>query len=91
MGSIAMFEDEQALPLSQIEPAIGYREIFTGPGDRSSQVRGHVVGAFSGVGVVGIAFRGQFLDPHLEVVTSRRVGIFRDEEAGAGVAKKHGA
>ncbi len=83
-----MFKDEDPLPGSEIEPAIGNGQNFRGPGDRSLQVGRHVVGSFRSVGVIGIVFWCQPLEPFHQIPARRWICIFSDDETGTGVAQK---
>ena len=81
-----MFKDEESLPLTEVEDAIRDGDALLCVGYRCSEVGRHVIGALAGVGVGRIPFRGEFLDPALQVVSRRGIGIFCDDEAGTGVS-----
>lgn len=90
MAAGTVLPEEDALPGAKAEAAVGKRDHLGGAGKRHLDVAWHIVGAFVGVGKVGIVFRHQTVDETLEVAARGGVGVFHNDEAAARVAAKHG-
>ncbi len=90
MGALPVFEDEDSLPLTEIQLAVGHRHVFTGARDSRSQMGWHVIGALGCVSVGGVVFRSELLEPLFQVSPGGWVCIFGDDQAGTGVAQEDG-
>ena len=67
----SVLEDVNPLPLSEIDAAIGDRDVLASSGHCRPEMRGHVVGSFSGVCVGAVPLRCDLLHPILQVVANR--------------------
>ncbi len=85
-----MFKEEDSLPGSEGKFSVHYRDNFTGPGQRHSQMAGAVIGAFVGMNEEGKVFRYEIVEEGMQIGPRLRIGIFHDHEAGAGVLDKDG-
>ena len=84
-----MFEQENALPCSELHFAINNRHSFTGARQDHADVRWHVIAAFGTVREVISIFRDQPVEEFFQVTPRSRIGIFHDDHAAAGMLDKH--
>jgi hypothetical protein len=86
---LAMLPQVNALPSAQQQPSPPNWNRFGGLGEGSTQVGGHIVGAFGAVVIVR-TFGGEFSEVGGKIRQHVRVGIFLNDQAGGGVAQKEG-
>ena len=82
----AVFEEKDALPGAEGHAAVDDRDDLAGAGECHADVARHIVGSLERVNEPRRVFRHEFFEKHLQVAARRRVGIFHDHEARAGVA-----
>jgi len=90
MAAHAVLPEEDALPGAEAEATVCERNHFGRAGERHLNVARHVVGTLIGVGEVGVVFRHEAIDKAFEIAPRRRIGVFHNDEATAGVAAKDG-
>jgi len=90
VGRATMFEEENALPGSELHLTINNRHGLAGARQDHADMRRHIVAAFGTVGeVIGI-FRYKALEEFFEIAARSRIGVFHDDEAATGMLDKHG-
>lgn len=87
----AVFPQINALPGAEGEVAAHDGDGDAGGGQCGLDVRGHVVGAFAGVGVERVVLGDEAAEPGFEVAFRAGVGVLLDDETGRGVADEDGA
>ena len=85
MGSAPVFPYEDSLPGAQGESPSLHRNTQARRRESGLDMGWHVVGAFRGVGEMDIELGYQPIEPGLEVVTSRRIGVLLDRQAGGSM------
>ena len=85
-----MLEKENSLPGAECHPAVHDRNDFAGPRESHSDVTWHVVGTFLGVDEPRGGFWDEFFEKHLQVTAGTGIGVFHDDEAGAGMPDENG-
>ncbi len=85
-----MFEKEESLPSAQSYAALDDGNDFAGAGENHANVGGHVIWALVGVDEVWGIFWDEVIKKGVEVSAGAGIGIFHDDEAGAGVLDKDG-
>ena len=85
-----MLEDEDALPRSERHPALRHRDDFARPRQHHAQMRRHVVAPLVGVDEVILILRHEALEEFVQVRARGRIGVFIDDERGAGVLDEDG-
>lgn len=90
MRGAAVLEEKDALPGAEGHFSVDDRDHFAGAGECHADVTRHVIGAFVGVGEPGSVFGNKAFEKFFEVMTGFGIGIFHDDEAGAGVRDKNG-
>ena len=85
MGRQSMLCEEQTLPGPERQAPLRDGNHLARLRDRSSDVRGHVVGALGAVRVGPVAIRGDAFQPGLEVGPRAGVGVLLDQETAGGV------
>jgi hypothetical protein len=88
MRGAAMLEDKDPLPGSECHSSTGDGNHLACPSECHSQVACRVVGSFQGVNIVA-ALGDDFLEVVMQVGPGARVGVFENDEAGAGMADKN--
>jgi len=83
-----MFEQENALPGSELHLAIDDRHGLTGACQDHTDVRWHVVTALGTVRKIIRVFRHETVEEFFEVAPCRRIGIFHDDHAATGMLDK---
>jgi len=85
-----MFEEKNALPRAELQPACGDRDHFARARQDGTNVRSAVVAPLGGMLEPRRLLRHELLEEFLEVAPRGRVGIFHDNEAATGVPNEHG-
>lgn len=85
----AMFPKENALPCAKEKLAACKGDGFAAPSQGHFDVAGHVVRAFVGMGEFGVVVGYQVVHKGFQVPSSRRVGIFHQDEAAASMLDEH--
>jgi len=88
--SAAMFEQENALPRSELHSPIDNRHGLAGARQHHADVRRHVVAAFRAVREVIGVFWNQTVKERFQVAARSGIGIFHDNQAATGVLNKYG-
>ncbi len=86
----AVFEEEDALPGAEGHSAVDDGDDFAGASERHPDMARHVIGAFEGVDEPWGVFGDESFKEFFEVAPCRRVGVFHDDQAGAGVFDEDG-
>ena len=81
----AMFPKVNSLPCAQLQSAAAEGNGEVDAGERGTNVGGHVVGAFGGVDEEAVAIGNELCEECFEIAAHVRVGVFLDQERGAGV------
>ncbi len=89
MRADTVFEEVDALPGSQSEPAVYQRDRELHLGERRFEMSRHVIGAFR-VMPVRSGLRREAIEESLEVGAHGGVGVLLDEEGCRGVAAEDG-
>ncbi len=84
----AMLPQIDALPRAQIGTAVYDRHAHLGLGKHRAHVRGHVVRTFRTMRKHRVSIRAESCHKRLQVMPHRRVGVFTQDQRGAGVAYK---
>ena len=85
-----MFEQENALPCSELHLTIDNRHGLAGARQDHADVRWHIIAAFGTVReVIGI-FRYEAVEEFFQIMSRSRIGIFHDDHAATGMLDKHG-
>ena len=87
--SAAVFKNKNPLPGAQRHAAGGDRNNLTRPGQGHAQMAGRVVRSFQGVDVIALLGNNR-LKIRMEIGAGTGIGIFVDDQAGAGVLNKNG-
>lgn len=83
-----MFEQKNALPGSQLHFPINNRHRFTGARQDHADMGWHVVAAFGTMLEIIRIFWHEPVEEFLQIASSRRIGIFHDDQAATGVLDK---
>ena len=90
MGCATMFEQENALPCSELHLTIDNRHGLAGARQDHSDMRWHIIAAFGTVReVIGI-FRYEAVEEFFQIMSRSRIGIFHDGYAATGMLDKDG-
>ena len=84
-AGMAVFPKENPLPGSQGEFSFDDRDREGSRGQRSLDMRRHIVGAFGGMLVERVLLGDQPVHPLFQIAQDGRVGIFLNREAGRGM------
>lgn len=90
MGFSAVFKKIDPLPGSQTEHTGFDRDHLGGSCEGHAKVAGGVIGSLQCMVVIGIIFRNDFLKVGMEILPGSWVGIFVDNQTGAGMTDKNG-
>lgn len=89
VGCATMFEQENALPGSELHLTIDNRHGLTGARQDRADMRWHIIAAFGTVyEVIGI-FRHEAVEEFFQITSRSRIGIFHDDHAATGMLDKH--
>jgi hypothetical protein len=86
----SVFEEENALPSSQLHAGICDRNYFAEVGQDGANVRRHIVRSFIVVLEVRRVFRHEPVKEFFQIATSGRVRVLHDDEAATGVLNENG-
>src|SRR5436309_4202868 len=90
VGRATMFEEENALPGSELHLTINNRHGLAGARQDHADMRRHIVAAFGTVGeVIGI-FRYKALEEFFEIAARSRIGVLHDGAGAYGMPDTHG-
>jgi hypothetical protein len=84
-----MFEQENALPRSQLHFAINNRHSLAGARQDHADMGWHVIAAFGVVREIFGIFWHQPVEEFFEITSRSRIGIFHNDHAATGVLNKH--
>src|SRR5438876_8588813 len=85
-----MFEQENALPGSELHLTIDNRHGLAGARQDHADMRRHIIAAFGTVReVIGI-FRHEAVEEFFQITSRSRIGVFHDDQAATGMLDKHG-
>ena len=85
-----MFEQENALPGSELHLTIDNRHGLAGARQDHADMRRHIIAAFGAVReVIGI-FRHEAVEEFFQITSRGRIGVFHDDQAATGMLDKHG-
>ena len=88
MRRVAVFEEKNSLPDSELHFSIHNRDGLARSRQNHADVRGHVIAAFRAVRkIIGI-FRHEAIEEFLEVAPRGWIGIFHNNHAATGVLNK---
>src|SRR5207244_5528416 len=90
-AAVPVLPKVDALPGAEREPPRDDRDGERGVRERRLDVCRHVVGSLGIVLVKGIALGHQPVQPALEILLRRRIGVLLDHQARRGVPHEHGA
>lgn len=85
MRGAAMFKDENTLPDPQLEFTTRDGNDFARSRQRHTEVARHIVGPLRNMNEIACTFRNQAVEESVEIGPGGTVGIFVNDEAGAGV------
>jgi len=85
-----MFEQENALPGSQLHFPLDNWHCFAGPREYRADMRWHVIGPFGAMCEIIAVFRDEPIEEFFQVTSRRRVGIFHDDYAATGMLHEDG-
>jgi hypothetical protein len=89
VGRATMFEQENALPGSELHLTVDDRNGLAGARQDHADMRRHVVAAFGAMcKVIGI-LRDQTVEEFFQITSRSRIGIFHDDHAATGMLDKH--
>ena len=89
VGCATMFEQENALPGSELHLTIDNRHGLAGARQDHADMRWHIIAAFGTVReVIGI-FRHEAVEEFFQITSRSRIGIFHDDHAATGMLDKH--
>ncbi len=91
MGVGAVLPQVDALPGSELEAGVADGDGEADEGEGHADVGGHIVGSFVAVEEGAIAIGDESAEEGFEVFAHGGVGVFVDEEGGAGVLDEEGA
>ena len=89
MRRAPVFEEENALPGSQLHSSIDNGHCFTGARQNHADVRWHVVAAFGSVCEVAWILGHEPIKEFFQITSRGRIGIFHDDHAATGMLDKH--
>jgi len=85
-----MFEQENALPGSELHLTIDNRHGLAGARQDHADMRRHIIAAFGTVReVIGI-FRHEAVEEFFQITSRSRIGVFHDDHAATGMLDKQG-
>ena len=90
MWRAAMFEQENALPRSELHFLIHNRNCLTGARQCHPDMRRHIIAALGTVRKVIGVFGHEPIEKRFQVAARSRIGIFHDDYAATGMLDKHG-
>jgi hypothetical protein len=85
---VAVFEEKDPLPSTELHSSIGNRNGLARPSQRHADVRWHIVGAFVVV-LELLIFRDELVEKSLEIAPRSGRGIFHCDQTATGVLDKH--
>ena len=89
MRSVAVFEEENALPGAQLHPAFCDRNDFARASENGANVRRAVIATLGRVFEPGRILRHEPLEEFLQIAPRGWIGVFRDDEAATGVPNEN--
>jgi len=89
VGRATMFEEENALPGSELHLTINNRHGLAGARQDHADMRRHVVAAFGAMCKVICILRHQTVEEFFQITSRSRIGIFHDDQAATGMLDKH--
>ena len=84
-----MFEQENALPGSELHFAVNNRQSLAGACQNHADMRWHVIATFGAMCEVMLIFRDEAVEEFFQVVSRSWIGIFHDDHAATGMLDKH--
>ena len=85
-----MFEQENALPGSELHFSIDNRHGLAGARQDHADMRRHIIAAFGTVReIIGI-LRDQAVEERFQIAARSRIGVFHDDHAATSMLDKHG-
>ena len=84
-----MFEEENALPGSELHFSIDDRHGFAGARQYHADVRRHIIAALRIVREIIGGFRHEPIEKLFQVAARGRIGIFHDDNAATGVLNEN--
>ena len=84
-----MFEQENALPGSELHLTINNRHGLAGARQDHADMRRHVVAAFGTMREIIHIFRHEPVEELFQIMSRSRIGIFHDDQAATGMLDKH--
>ncbi len=84
-----MFEQENALPGSELHFSIDNRHGLAGARQDHADMRRHIIAAFGTVREVTGFFRHEAVEEFFQITSRSRIGIFHDDQAATGMLDKH--
>ena len=90
VGRATMFEEENALPGSELHLTINNRHGVAGARQDHADMRRHVVAAFGAMCKVICILRHQTVEEFFQITSRSRIGVFHDDHAATGMLDKHG-
>ena len=89
MRGATVFEEENPLPGAQLKLAARDWNDFTRSSQCHAQMARHVVGTLGDMNEIAGVFRNQAVEESVQVRPRGGVGVFVDDQAGAGVLDEH--
>ena len=89
VGRATMFEEENALPGSELHLTINNRHGLAGARQDHADMRRHIVAAFGTVCEIISIFRHEPIEELFQITSRSRIGIFHDDQAATGMLDKH--
>src|SRR5438552_16967467 len=85
-----MFEQENALPGSELHLTIDNRHGLAGARQDHADMRRHIIAAFGTVREVTGFFRHEAVEEFFQITSRSRIGVFHDDHAAYGMLEKYG-
>jgi hypothetical protein len=89
MRRATMFEQENALPGSELHFTIANRHSLAGARQDHANMRWHIIAAFGTVREIIGVFRRQPIEEFFQIAPCGRIGVFHDDNAATGMLDKH--
>ena len=84
-----MFEQENALPCSELHLTIDNRHGLAGARQDHSDMRWHIIAAFGTVREVISICRHEAVEEFFQITSRSRIGIFHNDHAATGMLDKN--
>src|SRR5207248_2222585 len=81
VGRATMFEQENALPGSELHLTIDNRHSLAGARQDHADMRRHIIAAFGTVREVTGFFRHEAVEEFFQITSRSRIGVFHDDHA----------